>query len=160
MKHTKARTVSELRQRLRANDPAQRQQSLSDDQVASMRSRVVAEAQRKSTQTRQIPALQVGAPQIATTQRGIAVIAAAATVLLLAASAVVWQSRGAAPTGIGATEIGASGIGASEVGASPQATTTAIAARSRQVQFVAPGGTRVVWLLTSEFSIDQPQTNN
>ncbi|MCH7781197.1 MAG: hypothetical protein IH848_10145 [Acidobacteria bacterium] len=114
----------EIRELLRQGDPAGNDRGLGADEAARMRRRIVTEATtRKAPLFRPIPAL-----------------AAAAIIILVVATG--WRFlRPEVPAGPDGSKTAAvPGPAAPE-------------RRTRQVQFLTPGGTRIIWLLDSEFEV-------
>ena len=116
----------EIRELLRQGDPAAGDPGLDADEATRMRRRILAEeTERKAPSFRPIPAL-----------------AAAATIVLVVLTGwQLLQTDVRPPTGEPEVEtVVAPGPGESE-------------RRTRQIQFSTPWGTRIIWLLDSEFEV-------
>ena len=124
MKSKRRPQHDEIRELLRRGDPAGDGQGLDPEETARMRRRIVAEpATRRASVFRPLPAFA----------------AAALVVLMVAVGWKVMRSElPPAPDGTDSVTV----PGPGDTGR-----------RLRQVQFSTPGGTRIIWLLDSEFEV-------
>ncbi len=116
--------MKELRDWLKDGDPVANEPSLSDTDVQRMRHAIVS-----ADDTRQ--------SFFADWARGVWAAATVAVALIIAVSMSRWQ--GSPETARHATAHVAPTVAAPEIGA------------RRQVQLIAPGGTRVIWIFNDEF---------
>ena len=119
--------MKDLRELLQEHDPAKGSSSPSAEELASMRERLVAAAGDSST------------PRF----RPVRWVAAAAILFVVVMSGWSWMRQGI-------SKLPAEPVVQSEIQLEVQ---NEEPRRTRQVQFSTPNGTRIIWLLDSEFEV-------